>query len=490
MKDLPEHGTLRLRNLVRFLAAVSVLSLSTAADAETLSGALSRAYRNNQALNIARAQLRATDEYVPQAKSGLRPFVSGTGAATSALARTTNGDNLRSERQNTNQFSGGIELNQTIFDGFQTPNNIRSAEAQVKAAQQNLANTEQNTLSDVVSAYMNVLRDRQIAALRRQNLAFLEEQVRAAQARFDVGEGTRTDVAQAESQRALSTALLNSALSQVASSEATYFQLVGDAPRDLQPGRSIGATILPRTVLDATNISQREHPAILATLFAVDAAAYQVKSAEGRLLPQLSLTARAQDTYATSSSDPNTTVSTLANGLPGVRQLDTLTSNTVQGTVAAQLTIPIYQGGLRASEIRQAKETLGQRQIEVDQTRDQVRAAVASAWAARQAALANVTGYDAQVRAARLALNGVIEERNVGQRTTLDVLNAQADVITAQILLAGAQRDEVVTSYTLASAIGRLSAARLKLDAKIYDPNEHYKAVKNKWGGTRTPDGR
>lgn len=481
---------MRLNSLfLSLLAAGTLLGSAVAVDAETLSGALARAYRNNQSLNIARAQLRATDESVPQAKSGLRPFVSGTGSASVVRSRATNGDNLPNDRGRSDTIGAGVTINQTLFDGFQTPNNVRSAEAQVKAAQQNLANTEQNTLSDTASAYMDVLRDRQIAVLRRQNLAFLQEQVRAAQARFDVGEGTRTDVAQAESQRALSTALLNSALSQVASSEANYFQIVGDAPQDLQPGRSLNGGVLPKSVQEATNSSQREHPAILATLYAVDAAAFQVKSNEGALLPQLTLTGTVQDQYVLNDSEPNTPVGN-TNGLPGVRTIDVLTSNQVQGTLGAQLTIPIYQGGLVSSQIRQAKETLGQRQIEVDQTRDQVRAAVSAAWAARQAALANVTGYDAQVRAAGLALNGVIEERNVGQRTTLDVLNAQADVITAQILLAGARRDEVVTSYTLASAVGRLSAARLNLKAPIYDPGEHYKAVKNKWGGTRTPDGR
>jgi outer membrane protein len=479
------------------------LAAALPAGSETLPGALARAYRNNQALNIARAQVRSTDEFVPQAKSGLRPFVSGIGSATGLRSYTKNGDNLPDENLRAASFGFGVQLNQTVFDGFQTPNNIRSAEAQVKAAQQNLRNTEQNTFTDAVSAYMNVLRDRQIGTLRRQNLAFLEEQVRAAQARFDVGEGTRTDVAQAQSQQALATALLNSALSQVASSEATYFQIVGDAPSDLQPGRALTGT-LPRSVKEATTISQREHPAILATLFAVDAAAYEVKSNEGQLLPQLSLTAEINNEYQLSDpSNSSSGSSSLGGGggtgaggggtvaLPGVRSTpDVLTSNEVSATVGAQLTIPIYQGGLVSSQIRQAKETLGQRQIEVDQTRDQVRAAVSTSWAAREAARANVVGYDAQVRAARLALNGVIEERNVGQRTTLDVLNAQADVITAQILLVGAQRDEVVTSYTLASAVGRLSAQGLKLDAQIYDPNEHYKAVKNKWHGKKTPDGR
>ena len=219
-----------------------------------------------------------------------------------------------------------------------------------------------------------------------------------------------------------------------------------------------------------------------------------MKSTEGQLLPQLSLNAEIANDYQL--SDPSLSSSGGggggASGLPGVNVSapDVLTSNETSATVSAQLTIPIYQGGLVSSQIRQAKQTLGQRQIEVDQARDQGRAAVSTAWAAREAARANVVGYDAQVRAARLALNGVIEERNVGQRTTLDVLNAQADVITAQILLVGAQRDEVVTSYTLASAVGRLSASRLKLSAQVYDPNEHFQAVKNKWSGRRTPDGR
>ncbi len=480
--------------LIRLLLAGAASAATVVAvEAETLQGALARAYRFNQSLNIARAQVRATDEGVPQAKSGLRPFVSGVGTASATRSRTNISDGQESERLRSNQIGFGIQLNQTLFDGFQTPNNVRSAEAQVKAAQQNLFNTEQNTLSDTVAAYMDVLRDRRIADLRRENLGFLVEQVRAAQARFDVGEGTRTDVAQAQSEQALSTALLNSALSQVATSESTYFQIVGDAPRDLAPGRSLNGSVLPRSVGEAANTSQREHPAILATLYAVDAAAYQVESNEGQRLPQLSLNAQVQDQYNLSDSEPDTSVSGPADpitGLPGVRSIDVINTNEFSGTVGLELTIPIYQGGLVASQVRQAKQVLGQRQIEVDQTRDQVRAAVTTAWAAREAARANVIGYDAQTRAATLALNGVIEERNVGQRTTLDVLNAQADVITAQILLVGAQRDEVVTSYTLASAVGRLSAARLALNAPIYDPNENYRAVRNKWSGFRTPDGR
>ena len=464
--------------IAALLAAGTLLSSPSGALAETLTGALAKAYKFNQDLNAARAQLRATDENVPQARSALRPFISGVGSANASRSRTTRGDDLPRIRDRTDSIGFGVQLNQTIFDGFQTQNNVAAAQAQIRAARGNLSNTEQNVLFDAASAYMNVLRDRRIAALRRENLGFLEEQVRAAGARFEVGEGTRTDVAQAESQQALATALLNSALAQVASSEATYFDIIGDSPDNLVAG-TLPSGVLPRSVDEAFRISQAEHPAIQATLAAVDAAAFQVKSAEGAFLPELSLTGRVDDTYALNERDPSS--------LPGVR---VNTQNEVSASVGAQLTIPIYQGGRASSVVRQAKEVLGQRRIEVDGARDQVRAAVATAWAQLQAARANITGYRAQVDAARLALNGVIEERNVGQRTTLDVLNSQADVISAQILLAGSTRDEVVAGYAVLSAIGRLSAERLSLVASVYRPTEHYEAVEDKWFGLRPPDGR
>ncbi|SKA13115.1 TolC family outer membrane protein [Consotaella salsifontis] len=461
------------------LTAGTILSGAVAADAETLRGALAKAYHNNQSLNAARAEQRATDEAVPQAKSGLRPFISAVGRANANHTLTTHSQYGSSDYNSRSLGYGfGVQLNQALFDGFQTPNNVRAAKARVLAGQENLANSVQNTFTDTVSAYMDVVRDREIASLRRQNLSFLEEQVRAARARLDVGEGTRTDVAQAEAERALATATLNSALAQVASSEATYFQVVGAAPTGLSAAEALTG-VLPPSIDAALSISQRDHPAILATLHLVDAASFQVKSAEGALLPQVSLTGEVEDSYST----------THTNDLPGVGSRST-GSNALSATVGATLTIPIYQGGLASSQVRQYKETLGQRRIEVDSARDQVRAAVATAWATLEAARANVSGYRSQVEAAKLALQGVSEERNVGQRTTLDVLNSQADVITAQILLAGARRDVVVGSYALASAIGHLTPQRLKLPVAIYDPNDHYKAVEDKWGGLRTPDGR
>lgn len=476
-----------LRKTHRILVSLSILLLAggaSSAHAETLRGALAKAYQNNQNLNSARAQLRATDENVPQARAGLRPRVNAVGQSNATRSRITRGDDLPRSNTRTGTLVGGIEINQILFDGFQTPNNVNAAQAQVRASQENLQNTVQNTLLDTVTVYMNVRRDREIAAFRRQNLAFLNEQVRAAEARFEVGEGTRTDVAQAQSEEALSTALLNTALAQVAASEAQYLDVVGDPPGDLESGTLPPPSVIPPSVSQALSVSQAEHPAILATQFAVDAAAFQVKSREGARLPTVSLNGSVDNTYNLNDTDPSPST-----GLPGVNP-DVLTTNQVAASIGAQVSIPIYQGGLVSSQVRQAKEVLGQRRIEVDGTRDQVRSSVASSWAQRQASEANVTGYRAQVAAAQLALNGVVEERAVGQRTTLDVLNAQADVITAQILLAGAQRDSIVAAYAVASSVGRLSPEYLNLAVAVYNPDEHYEQVQDKWYGLRTPDGR
>jgi outer membrane protein len=236
--------------------------------------------------------------------------------------------------------------------------------------------------------------------------------------------------------------------------------------------------MLPKSVDQAIAIAAGDHPAIIATEHLVDAAAFSVKSTEGALLPQVSASAGVARTYR------NTEI----NGLPGVGSDQDGTNNSA--TVGATLTIPIYTGGRVSALVRQSKESLGQARIQVDVSRDQVRQAVVSAWSQYVAARESVAANVQTVAAQQLALNGVIEERNVGQRTTLDVLDAQADVITAQINLAGSQRDVVVASYAIISAMGALSAERLGLQVAVHRPQEHYDAVKDKWGGLRTPDGR
>lgn len=443
-------------------ALLAATSFTTIASAETLLGALTKAYQLNSTLNSARAGVRVTDEGVAIAKSGFRPVIAGSGS----VGYTSNSTGTRIS---TGSF--GVEIRQSLFDGFQTKNNVAAAEAQVRASNESLRNTEQNTLFDAAAAYMDVIRDRQIAALTERNLQFLSEQARAARSRFDVGEGTRTDVAQADASRSEAEAQVVAARAQALSSAAIYRQIVGEDPGKLQGGAPL-AKMLPKNLEAAMAIAAAEHPAILATLHLVDAAGFSVKSAQGALLPQVSASAGVSRNFRdTVPSLPNDGTSSSA-------------------SIGATLTVPIYQGGRVSAQVRQSKESLGRARIEVDVSRDQVRAAVASAWTQYTAARESVDANRQVVAAAQLALNGVVEERNVGQRTTLDVLNAQADVIGAQISLASSERDVVVASYAILSAVGRLSAERLGLQVAIYKPQEHYQAVKDKWFGLRTPDGR
>ncbi|MBO6719697.1 MAG: TolC family outer membrane protein [Rhizobiaceae bacterium] len=452
------------RSFAGVFALALALTLSAPVSAETISGALAKAYRNNSSLNSQRAGTRVTDENVAIAKSGYRPTIGASSGLTFSRTSAGGGRSITSG-------SFGIEINQMIFDGFQTRNNVLAAEANVRASQQALRNTVQNTLFDAASAYMDVIRDRQIAALRQRNLEFLEEQVRAARSRFEVGEGTRTDVAQAEAVRQSAIAQLSAARAQVLASEALYRQIIGEDPGSLS-GAAPLSHLLPRSVDEGFNIALASHPAIMASEHLVDAAAFTVKSSEGALLPRLSASAGVSRSFT--------------NGVPASPTDGASTS----ASIGAALTVPIYQGGRASATVRRSKESLGQARINVDVSRDQVRAAVASAWAQYQASRESVAANREVVAAGQLALNGVIEERNVGQRTTLDVLNAQADVNAAQINLASSERDVVVASYAILSAVGRLTVGQLGLGVEEYDPEEHFLAVKDKWFGLRTPDGR
>ena len=445
--------------------AVGCGILPFSAKAETIRSAMAYAYAGNPELNSQRAATRAADEGVPLARTGLRPKVFGN--ADYGFSHNVSSSGGISRHTDLNPRGFGVTISQTLFDGLKTRNNVAAAEAAIKASRETLRNIEQNVLFDAASAYMNVMRDSAIAAFRKQNLTFLREEVRAAQERFNVGESTRTDVAQAKARRAAATAQLAAARAQLSSSIGVYQQVIGRKPTRQKKAHNVDA-LLPRSLSRALAIAMREHPAIIATHHLVDKASFDVKSAESDLLPTLKLEGSATRRFDS--------------------QIHGDRSNSA--SIVAKLVVPIYQGGGVSAQVRQNKELLGQRRIIVDQTSDQVRAAVLSSFSQLQAARQTVVAGVAQLRAARLALKGIIEERNVGQRTTLDVLNTQQDVINAQITLAGARRDSVVAGYALLSAIGRLSAQRMKLRVAVYEPRQHYEAVHDKWQGLRTPDKR
>ncbi len=447
--------------------APALMLMPGLASAETLFGAMAKAYQNNPDLNAVRAALRATDENVTIAKAGMRPQIAASASATGVnVSDLSNGNPDFS--YNTENI--GLTITQQIFDGFQTLNNVRAAEAGVYASRESLKANEISILLAAAQAYSDVARDQQIVVIRKQNLAFLQEQLNAANARLQVGEGTRTDVSQAEAQLAGSQALLAAAIAQLKQSEATYVQVVGDAPKGIkQPSPATKA--LPGSLDAAVALGIREHPQVLAALHAVDAAGYQVKSAEGTLLPGVVIQGNVSRIWTNeppSLSNPDAT----------------------SATVSAQLKIPIYQGGAEYGNIRKAKETLGEQRIKVDSARASVQQQVTSAYAQMEAATSAISAARKQLSAANLALQGVIEERNVGQKTTLDVLNAQQKVLEAKESLVSYQRNSVVASYSVLAASGRLTVQSQGLQVAEYRSEDHFEAVKDKWIGLRTVDGR
>ncbi|HYA06383.1 MAG TPA: TolC family outer membrane protein [Xanthobacteraceae bacterium] len=459
------------------LAGLAVAAASTGAAADTLEWALVQAYQNNPSLNAQRAALRATDENVPQALSGYRPKLSVTGGGgleySNTLANSINQSvfpntvTYSSVAKDLGQRSFGASATQTLYNGFQTANRTRQAESQVMGARETLRVTEQQVLLDAATAYMNLLRDQAILDLNRRNVEVLTEQLKQTRDRFNVGEVTRTDVAQAESRLAAGRSALLGAQSNYVTSQANYRRIIGVDPGRLDAGTPVDR-LSPPALAGAIQQGETQSPSVLAAMYGVDIAELGVKISEGALYPNLSLTASAERSYLPAY---NVNKQTLA-------------------SVLGTLTIPIYQGGAEYSAIRQAKETVGQQRLNLDVNRDQARATVVQSWGQLDAAKAQIEATTAQVNAAEIALNGVREEARVGQRTTLDVLNAQQELVNARVALVTAQHDRVVASYTLLAAVGALSMQRLGLNVLIYDPQVHYQQVRDAWIGVRAPDGR
>ena len=453
-------------------ACAALAFASPFACADTLEGALVLAYQNNPSLNAQRASVRATDEGVPQALSGYRPKVTVNGSIGQQYIDSTTRTSTVAATYT--QLSGtmtpsnfGITATQTLYNGFQTANKTRQAESQVQAARETLRVTEQTVLLNAVTAYMNLLRDGAILDLQRRNVEVLQEQLRQTRDRFNVGEVTRTDVAQSESRLASGRSQVLSAEATYKASVATYRQVIGVEPGKLSPGSPVDR-FSPQNLPQSIGVATATHPAVTSAQYNVDAALLQVKVAEGALYPTLALQGNVQQGYEI--------------GLLQLKQFN--------ASVLGQLTVPIYQGGAEYSLIRQAKETLGQQRLTLDTARDQVRQTVVQSWGQLDAAKANIEATQAQVQASEIALNGVREEARVGQRTTLDVLNAQQELVNARVALVSAQRDRVVASYTLLASVGRLSPQVLGLRVPVYDSNVHYQQVRDSWAGVRTPDGR
>ncbi len=472
-------GKVRSRNVRRAIgaAAIAVVGVVGAwpqvCGAETMESALVQAYQNNPQLNAQRASARVTDEAVPQALSGYRPRASVTatlGEQYSDVTTRANSQGINTYARShatTTPYSGTGTVSQTLFNGFQTANRTRVAESQVSAAREGLRIMEQTVLLAAATAYMDVLRDTANLEVQRTNVRVLEETLKQTRDRFNVAEVTRTDVAQAEAQLAAGQSAVAASESILNTSRANYRQVVGTEAVNLAPGSPVDR-FSPRVLSAAIDNGLSENPNVTSAMYGVDVAHLQVKINEGALFPNLSLQGNVQ--YA---SFPQLSI---------VHQFST--------SVIGQLTVPLYQGGGEFSLIRQSKESLSQQRLNLDQVRNQTRQAVVQAWGQVQAAKAQIAAAQSQVASSEVALNGVREEARVGQRTTLDVLNAQQALVNARVQLVTAQHDRVVASYNLLAAVGRLSPQVLGLPTSVYDPMVHYQQVRDAWTGIRNPDGR
>jgi len=450
------------------LVFVLATLLATPAASETLEGALMRAYQTNPVLNAERSRQRGTDENVSIALAGYRPQIAA-GFSPSLIAvrdllvdGSTASATLRG-------YTAQITINQILFNGFKTGNQVRQAESQVQSGREALRGVEQAVFLDAATAFENVVASQALVEAQRVNLAFLRETLASTRKRLEAGDVTPTDVAQAEARLARGTADLNAAEVNLAISQALYEQIIGVPPGYLIPAPPIDR-LLPTVRDQALAVARRENPAVLGATYDIDVAQYAIRVAESALYPTISAQGYLLNTQ-------NTDVN-----------LGTVKSN--QAGVIGNLNIPIYDGGQAAAQVRQTKEVLSQTRIVLDRVRTQTAAAVVAAWVTNEGAKIAVTASESEVRAATIALEGVRREAQAGQRTTLEVLNSQQDLISAKARLIGAQRDRVVASYTLLSAIGRLDHRNLGLATPSYEPQTHYQQVRDVWHGLRTPAGQ
>jgi outer membrane protein len=454
-------GTAAAVVLLGQLVAIPVL-------ADTMEGALLRAYRNNPQLNAQRASVRVTDENVPQALAGYRPKVAGTFTAgvgyTDQLADGSVGKKI--EQGDQTPHSAALTVTQTLYNGNQTANKTRAAESQVFGAREGLRLMEQSVLLAAATIYMDYLRDAAILEVQKSNTHVLELTLRQTRDRYSAGLVTPTDVAQSEAQLAAAKSQELAAVSTLTTTRANFRRIIGIEPANLQPASPVDR-YLPPTVGGAIELALRQNPNVTAAMYGVDVSFLTVKINEGALYPTVSLQATVSKVW-----DPNIT-----------------TINQFTAAANAQLNVPIYQGGAEYSLIRQSKETLAQQRLTLDQVRDQARADLVTAWGQLLAGKAQVTAAQSQVEASEIAYLGTTKEAQVGQRTVIDILNAQQTLVNARVALVTAQHDRVVASYAVLNAIGRLSPQVLHLSTQTYDASVHYQQVRDNWVGVSTPDG-
>ncbi len=452
-----------MRGLGACLAAAMAFALSPAAaraDTLTLNQALALAYETNPQLEGARAGVRAVDEGVAQANSAWRPSINAQGSYGVLHGQVTG----FASAFNTHPLTGTVTITQQIFRGGRTFAEVARAIAQVHSARAELADTERGVLLDAVGAYLDVVRDSQIIAFNQENVRTLQAELDAATTQHGAGAITRTDVDQAKARLARAQSdLATSQKQQVASREA-FENVVGRPAETLETAPV--APVLPASLDAARSIGADRSPKILQAKADWKAADYAVADAAGALLPQASISANAQ--YLRDAAGTN---------VFATKNPQTILS------VTGQVTVPIYQGGAEEATVRRAKELRGQAQLAIATAQRAVWQDVGNAWEGYRAARAQIAANDQQVAADQSALDGVKQEQEAGERSILDILNAQQELLSAQVAAASARHDAVVAAYRLLWATGQLNARTLALPVTYYDPVEHYDEDAGAWFG-------
>lgn len=448
---VPRTGFVARAILAFLVVAGAMLS---PAGAQTLNEALGLAYETNPTLSAQRAQLRATDEGLPEARAGWRPTVTAEGqAGVGTVDSGAGSDNLQ-------PLAYGLYANQPLYRGGRTSASTSRANNIILAERARLASVEERILLEAATIYVDVARDMTVLDLNIRNEQVLERELSATEDRFRVGELTLTDVAQARARSAGAVAGRIQAEGNLQASRAEYLRIIGraaEAPQSppILPG-------LPVSIEEALTFSEEGNPDIVAAKYLEQAAQDDISFARGEMLPTLSLNGQVEHREDFSNAG----------------------SESDSARLMAQLSIPLYQGGGPSARVRRAKQVAGQRRIQLDETRRAVRAQATSSWEILSVARARVSQFEAQVAANKTALEGTREQARVGSRILLDVLNAEQELLDAQVSLEVARRDSFVASLQVLASIGRLTARDLNLDVEYYDESAYYNDVKGKLGGT------
>jgi outer membrane protein len=450
---------MRVSSLLAGVALVAMVAGPAGAD--TLREALVKAYKTNPSLAADRAGVRATDEEVPIAKAAGRPSVTLNGGYTENALNSSN--SLLSPNR---ELQGNTQLTLPIFRGGRVSGSIKAAETRSDASRLQLRGTESDLFVGVVGAYMDVIRDEAIVGLNKENVKVLDVNLQAARDRFQVGDLTRTDVAQSDARLALARSQLETAQARLISSKESYIRLVGNPPGVLEDPPALPN--LPASPDDAVDVALKNNPTLLAAKRQGDATRYDVDVAKASRLPSVSGVVGGNYFNYLGSYGAGT------NPQPG--------QTGAAGTVGLQFTMPLYQGGAPAAGLRRAQERRNQALEQVTDVERAVIAQTRSAYAIWRSSLEVIASAERAVAANKLSLEGVRAENSVGNRTILDILNAEQELLNSQVTLVTSQRDAYVAGFALLAAMGQAEARDLGLDGGVlYDPLTNYNKVKGSW---------